>query len=301
MRFAKGHGTGNDFVILPDPDGLLELSPQLVAQICARRTGLGADGVLRLVRLAAAGLPGTGLAGAGLAGSGLTGSGAPSAEWFMDYRNGDGSIAEMCGNGIRVFARYLLDHGLAAGPVIPIATRAGIRQVRLAAAGELTVDMGGARVLGAGSAIVAGRSCPGLAITVGNPHLACLVEDPVAGFDLSSAPLVDGRQFPGGANVELVRVTGDHRAEMRVYERGAGVTLSCGTGAVAAAVAAAAAAGEWRGGPATSWTVEVPGGILAVTPDVTASLLTGPAVIVAAGDLDETWLAGLGAAARSVV
>jgi len=278
MRFAKGHGTGNDFVILPDPDGLLELSPQLVARICDRRTGLGADGVLRPVRPAA---PGPGAC-------------EPLAGWFMDYRNADGSMAEMCGNGIRVFVRYLLDHSLAAGPVIPVATRAGIRRVRQAAGGDLTVDMGAAVVLGAGSAVVGGRPCAGLAIRVGNPHLACLVEEPVAGFDLVSAPLVDDRQFPDGVNVELVRVTGDHRAEMRVHERGSGATLSCGTGAVAAAVAAATAAGEWPAGPSVPWVVDVPGGRLSVTPDAIASLLTGPAVIVATGDLDDSWLAGGG-------
>jgi len=290
MRFAKGHGTGNDFVILPDADGSLVLSPQLVARICQRRTGLGADGVLRVVRAAA---------------SGRGDTDGQSAEWFMDYRNADGSVAEMCGNGIRVFARYLLDHGLASGPVIPVATRAGIRQVRQAAGGQFTVDMGPARVLGSGSAVIGGRTCAGLSVTVGNPHLACLVDEPVAGFDLSSAPLVDDGQFPAGANVEVVRVTGERQAEMRVYERGSGATLSCGTGAVAAAVAATVAAGEWPAGPdggagpagpavpAVPWTLEVPGGRLAVTPDVTASLLTGPAIIVAEGDLDDAWLADL--------
>jgi diaminopimelate epimerase len=280
MRFLKGHGTGNDFVVLPDPDGRLDLSPQLVARICARRTGLGADGILRVVRVAALGDPG--LAGAR--------AGAAGAEWFMDYRNADGSIAEMCGNGIRVFARYLLGAGLAAGPELAVATRAGVRVVRENAGGELTVDMGPASVTGRGSARVGDRSCAGLAISVGNPHLACVVAEPVADFDLSRPPALEPGQFPDGANVEILRVTGERRVEMRVYERGSGITLSCGTGAVATAVAAAAAAGEWQAGPEHSWTVLVPGGRLTVTPSATASLLTGPAVLVAAGELDEAWL-----------
>ena len=151
MRFAKGHGTGNDFVILPDPDGRLDLSPRLVARICDRRTGLGADGILRVVRSKAAaagggaGTAGTAAAGNAAAGNAAAGTAADMgpwaeqaaeqrAEWFMDYRNADGSIAEMCGNGIRVFARYLLDHGLAAGPELAIGTRAGVRRVRDAGA-----------------------------------------------------------------------------------------------------------------------------------------------------------------------
>jgi diaminopimelate epimerase len=281
MRFAKGHGTGNDFVILPDPDGALDLPPELVARICDRRRGVGADGVLRVVRSAAAG-PAAGAAQAAAAG----------AQWFMDYRNADGSIAEMCGNGLRVFARYLLASGLAGGPSLAVGTRAGVREVRESAAGDgwLAAEMGPARVTGTGSARVGARDCTGLAVCVGNPHLVCLTDVPVEEFDLSAAPALAAGEFPDGANVEIVRVTGDRHARMRVYERGSGVTLSCGTGAVAAAVGAAVAAGEWQSGAEHCWTVDVPGGRLAVTPSATASQLAGPAVIVAAGELDEAWL-----------
>jgi diaminopimelate epimerase len=298
MRFAKGHGTGNDFLILPDPDDAIAVSPDLVARLCDRRTGLGADGILRAVRTPAAG------------------------EWFMDYRNADGSIAEMCGNGIRVFARYLLDHGLAAGPEFAVATRAGLRQVREEPSGEITVDMGTPVVLGRSAAVIGSRTCEGLEVSLGNPHLACVVDLPVADFDLSAPPVIDRDRFPGGANVEVVRVTGDRHLDMRVYERGSGVTLSCGTGAVAAAVAAQAAglqhladgrrragkagrgpagpaatgpagrAGTGPVGPAGSWSVQVPGGRLTVTLTEATSLLTGPAVIVAEGVLDEAWLSG---------
>lgn len=275
MRFAKGHGTGNDFVILPDPDGLLDVSAQLVAGLCDRHTGLGGDGVLRVVRTAAAGDD----AAAGQA-----------AEWFMDYRNADGSIAEMCGNGVRVFVRYLLVQGLADGPEIAVATRAGLRLVRVEDDGQLTVDMGGARVVGDGSVQLADQKLTGLAISVGNPHLACVVGEPVAGFDLTAPLLLSPGSRAGGANVEVLRITGEHEIEMRVHERGSGVTMSCGTGAVAAAVAAAASLGEWRPDRAQPWRVHVPGGRLVVTPSATTSLLTGPAEIVASGELAASWL-----------
>ncbi len=137
-------------------------------------------------------------------------------------------------------------------------------------------------------------------MSVGNPHLACVVTEPVAGFDLSAPPLIDPAQFPDGANVEVLRITGPRQVEMRVYERGCGVTLSCGTGAVAAAAAAATAAGQWPDRLPGPWQVQVPGGRLAVTPSVTASLLTGPAVIVAEGELDCAWLSAPAAASAAV-
>jgi diaminopimelate epimerase len=309
MRFAKGHGTGNDFLILPDPDGALALPAELVARLCDRRFGLGADGILRAVRTGAGG-------------------------WFMDYRNADGSIAEMCGNGVRVFARYLLGQGLAEGPSLEVQTRAGARQVWVEADGAITVDMGAPDIRGRSAAVVGGIECGGLEVCIGNPHLACLVDAPVTGFDLSCAPVVDQARFPEGVNVEVVRAVGPGELEMRVYERGSGATLSCGTGAVAAAVAAAAGSAAGRNtvsaagpdpgagsaagrntvsasglaepGPVSSlaelagaWTVDVPGGRLAVTLSATTSLLTGPAVIVAEGELSAAWLAGQAVAAAS--
>ena len=288
MHFAKGHGTGNDFVILPDPDGRLDLSPQLVARICDRRTGLGADGILRVVRSKAA------ADAAAPEDTWAQHAAEQSAEWFMDYRNADGSVAEMCGNGIRVFARYLLDNDLAHGPELPVGTRTGVRMVRAARAGELTAEMGPAVVTGDGSARIGERACDGLAISVGNPHLACLTDIPVADFDLTRPPELERGLFSDGANVEVLRLTGPRQVEMRVYERGSGATLSCGTGAVATAVAAAVAAGEWGAGAEHRWTVDVPGGRLTVTPSATASLLSGPAVIVATGELDDGWLASGG-------
>ncbi len=162
----------------------------------------------------------------------------------MDYRNADGSIAEMCGNGVRVFARYLLDHGLVTGPAFAVATRGGVRQVQAGADGQITVDMGPVTILGAGRAAVGGLDRDGLRISVGNPHLACLVDDPLDKYDLAEAPVLDPAEFPDGGNVELVRLAGPGAITMRVHERGSGETRSCGTGAVAAA----AAASHWPGG-----------------------------------------------------
>jgi diaminopimelate epimerase len=294
MRFAKGHGTENDFVILPDPGDLASLPAALAARLCDRHAGLGADGVLRVVRTAAlAAGPNGASADAAAA---LAATGAPdSAEWFMDYRNADGSVAEMCGNGLRVFARYLLDHGMAEGAAFTVATRAGLRRVRVEPGGSITADMGPVAVLGPGSAVSGGTVFDGLRISVGNPHLACLVDAPLDKFDLSAPPELDPEQFPAGANVELVQLTGPGSLAMRVHERGSGETRSCGTGAVAAAVAAATVAAGQAAAPgaggSTSWQVSVPGGELTVTLDETTSWLTGPAVIVAEGELAPSWLA----------
>ena len=308
MHFAKGHGTENDFVILPDPDGELDLTPALVRRLCDRRAGIGADGVLRVVEIEvlAAALTESGpgaFRAAGeaddlLASAAATALAAPATaaeaasgltpQWFMDYRNADGSVAEMCGNGVRVFTRYLIEHGLAHGPEFAIETRGGTRLVRAEPGGQFTVDMGPATVLGAGRASVGGAGCEGLRISVGNPHLACVVDTPLDGYDFSAPPVLDPAAFPDGANVELVRLTGERSAQMRVYERGSGLTRSCGTGAVAAAVAAAEAIGA-RGG---TWAIRVPGGDLTVTLDRETTLLTGPAVIVAEGQLTPSWLTG---------
>ncbi|MFE3449194.1 diaminopimelate epimerase [Nonomuraea sp. NPDC059194] len=266
MRFLKGHGTDNDFVILPDPDGELDLPPARVAAVCDRRAGIGADGVLHVVRTKL---------------SPEVADQADRAEWFMDYRNADGSLAEMCGNGVRVFARYLVEAGLAEPGEFAVATRGGPKLVRLAADGDVSVDMGKPVVLGSSTAIVNGQEYTGLHVDMGNPHLACVIGDPVAHLDLTHQPAFDPAVFPNGVNIELLNAVGTHRALMRVYERGSGETRSCGTGAVATAVAAAHLAGESTG----TWTVEVPGGILTVTLDERTSHLAGPAMIIASGEL----------------
>ncbi|MGC1209643.1 MAG: diaminopimelate epimerase [Micromonospora sp.] len=274
MEFTKGHGTGNDFVILPDPDGTLDLTPRLVAALCDRRRGIGGDGVLRVVR--AARHP----EGAALAGE---------AEWFMDYWNSDGSFAEMCGNGARVFVRYLLASGLAdpAGGTLPVATRAGV--VRAVVGGEsIAVEMRRPRMYDAAAATLGGLTLPGTAVDVGNPHLVCPLP---AGLDLDTldltrAPDVDRAVFPAGVNVEFTTpaepVDGtDGHVLMRVYERGSAETLSCGTGACAVGAVALRDAGQDTG----SVTVDVPGGRLTVTVTDDSCWLAGPAVLVANGEI----------------
>ncbi len=278
LRFAKGHGTENDFIVLPDLDGTLDLTPALVRALCDRRAGLGADGVLRVVP--AARMPDI--------------APAPGAEWFMDYRNADGSMAEMCGNGIRLYARYLVDSGLAQPGALLLATRHGPKTVRLDATGDVTVDMGPARTLGTSTAVVDGRICTGTHVDMGNPHLVCAIDDELAAWDLSSPPVVNSDTFPRGVNVELVAHRGKRHLAMRVNERGVGETRSCGTGACAVAVAFSRSAETNAGGAEpvadATWRVDVPGGRLSVELDGDHVQLTGPAVVVAAGVVDASWL-----------
>ncbi|REE99265.1 diaminopimelate epimerase [Thermomonospora umbrina] len=272
----KGHGTENDFVILPDPEGSLDLTPAVVAALCDRRAGIGADGVLRVVRAKAAHDP---------TAEALSGE----AEWFMDYRNADGGVAEMCGNGVRVFARYLVDAGLAAPGEFAVATRGGLKRVTLGPSGDVSVDMGPPVVQGEGRATLAGEEHTGLRVSMGNPHLACPVDRPVRELDLSRGPDFDTAVFPEGVNLELFRPVGDHHVEMRVFERGSGETRSCGTGAVATAVAAAVAAAG-PSAPPGEWLVDVPGGRVTVVLDGRTSHLRGPAVLVADGEIRASWL-----------
>ena len=282
LPFTKGHGTGNDFVVLADPDGQLDLTPGLVAALCDRRRGIGADGVLRVIR--AAKHPD----GAGLAGD---------AEWFMDYWNADGSFAEMCGNGVRVFVRYLLTHGLAdaeaeAAGGVPVATRAGL--VRAVVDGDtIAVDMGTPRVYDASTATLGPLTVPGTAVDCGNPHLVCALPAAVTldSLDLHTPPAHDAAVFPAGVNVEFTTpgepVEGaDLHVHMRVHERGSGETMSCGTGALAVGAVALRDAGRDAGVVA----VDLPGGRLTVTVDERTAWLSGPAVLVATGTVDRTAL-----------
>jgi diaminopimelate epimerase len=270
VLFTKGHGTGNDFVIVPDPDGALTLTPQRVAELCDRRFGIGGDGVLRVVRAA------KDPDGAAF---------ADDAEWFMDYRNSDGSIAEMCGNGVRVFTRYLISRGLATpGPEgLPVATRAGV-VVAVVEGDEIRVHMTNPRPYAASTATVGQLTVPGMAVDCGNPHLVCALHDGVAldALDLSAAPVFDPALFPAGVNVEFVAPVGRLHVAMRVFERGSGETLSCGTGALAVGAVALRDAGLASG----SVTVDVPGGRLMVTHDEAGRWwLAGPAVLVASGEV----------------
>ncbi|GAA3158720.1 diaminopimelate epimerase [Blastococcus jejuensis] len=283
-RVLIGHGTENDFVVLPDPDGTTwperRLDEAMVRRLCDRRAGLGADGVLRVVR--SVHVPDA---------ADVLGGDLDACEWFMDHRNADGSHAEMCGNGIRLFLHVLVTEGLLdrstceAG--VLVGTRGGPRRVGVASGGGYWVDMGPAREFGAGEARVGGRDFRGRAVSMGNPHLAALTDVDVDTLDLTRAPSFDTDLFPDGVNVELINVVepGAH-IRLRVFERGVGETRSCGTGACAAAYAALAAEDRSEG----TVVVDVPGGRLSVQVTPGTTVLTGPAVVVAAGELCAEWL-----------
>jgi diaminopimelate epimerase len=275
---VKGHGTENDFLVLPDFDGAAgaSLTPALVRALCDRRAGLGADGILRVVRSE---------------NDPDAKEMAADAPFFMDYRNADGSVAEMCGNGIRVFLRYLQVCGVVESDAA-VATRGGIRCARTRGDGNVTVQMGLPRFLAdrpiATAAPMPPR--PGTALELPNPHVVVPVESEaeLAALDLTRPPQVEPSR-PNGQNVEFVLRRDTRRLAMRVHERGVGETRSCGTGICAVAVAVATT--EGIGADGSTWQVDVPGGRCEVVwqPDGEV-LLTGPAVLVGEIEVDDEWL-----------
>ncbi len=284
--FSKGHGTENDFVLLLDRESTLGIGPAEVRFLCDRRAGVGGDGLLRAV----------------LAKHVEEWDGDGSL-WFMDYRNADGSVAEMCGNGIRVFARFLVDAGLASGPVVPIATRSGLLETTLLPDGRVRAAMGPVRAADAGVRVTAAGRPPlaALSVDVGNPHAVSFVDD-LDALDLGRAPgWSPADAFPAGVNLEFVQVLGPRHLAMRVFERGVGETRSCGTGTVAAAAAARARPVALPGGfggvvppggeqpepveEPSVYRVDVPGGTVEVELAGGAAILTGPAVLVAHGEV----------------
>ncbi|WP_405405755.1 diaminopimelate epimerase [Streptomyces sp. NBC_01104] len=278
--FLKGHGTENDFVIVPDPDNALDLPASVVARLCDRRAGIGGDGLLHVVR-SAAHPEAKAMAG--------------EAEWFMDYRNADGSIAEMCGNGVRVFSRYLQRAGAVEEGDLAVATRGGVKKVHLAKNGDITVSMGRALLPADGVTVTVGdRSWDARNVNMGNPHAVAFVDDLAQAGDLFAEPAYGpAAVYPDGVNIEFVVDRGPRHVAMRVHERGSGETRSCGTGACAVAVAAArrdAADPAVTGAPVT-YTVDLPGGTLVITEHPDGEIeMTGAAVIVAEGVIDPAWL-----------
>jgi diaminopimelate epimerase len=296
MDLYKAHGTGNDFVVLPDPDGRVELDADTVMALCDRRFGIGADGVLRL---------------------------APTDDGhvFMDYRNGgDGAPVEMCGNGVRVVARHLLDHGWTADRVLQIATRAGVRTATINESAEgaiesVTVDMGppsftpddlpftGGEVRDGWHHLdVDGIAVALLPVSMGNPHAVLLCEDPTEAPVTTLGPQLERHPaFPQGTNVEFSTVRDPRTLDLRVWERGVGETLACGTG-VCGAVAALTSIGRLEAG--SEVTVTVPGGTLVVGwsgAEDDPVLLTGPAEEVARLQLDTAWAERRGLAAPATL
>jgi diaminopimelate epimerase len=286
LSFSKGHGAGNDFVLFADPDGAIDLTAAQIALICDRHFGVGADGVIRAVRSSA------------LPEGSVALSEDPTAEWFMDYHNADGSPAEMCGNGIRVFTRFLLDGGMAdlrPGQTLPLGTRAGVRDVQLSGSG-FQVDLGRWHLTGDDPLVRAkglGVARPGLGIDVGNPHVVVALadDDEIDRLDLGPTPILDPAPV-NGANVEFVVPfeplieDGVGRIRMRVHERGSGETLACGTGTAAAALATRYWAGD---GAPDAWKVRTPGGTLGVrmfpAEDGEHVSLSGPAELVFDGEV----------------
>nr|WP_294696677.1 diaminopimelate epimerase [uncultured Friedmanniella sp.] len=266
--FSKGHGTENDFVILLDREGTLHVGPAEVRYLCDRHAGVGGDGLLRAVRARH-----------------VADWDGDEDVWFMDYRNADGSVAQMCGNGLRVFTRFLLDNSLATGPTVRVGTRAGLLEATVLPDTRIRVSMGPVRVL---PDQVTVRTADGMAhaalpADVGNPHAVAFVDDLTA-LDLHTAPDAPAETFPEGVNVEFVRELGPRHIAMRVHERGVGETRSCGTGTVAAAAATRAHAGDTSPLPVT-YRVDVPGGEVEVELTADQAYLTGPAVLVAHGQV----------------
>ncbi len=285
MRFAKYHGTGNDFILVEDMEDAIRLDQPLIASLCDRHMGIGADGLIRI---------------------------APDdeADFFMDYYNADGDVAEMCGNGIRCLAKYVYDRGMTAATEVDVMTRAGIKHLSIeaedGAAREVTVDMGSPgldrkAIPMAGEPAdrfvgqpldVGGTTYTATAVSMGNPHCVLFLPEGKGVADLAALDVpglgsdVEHRpEFLNGTNVEFVKVL-DGRIHLRVWERGSGETMACGTGACASLVASSLAGLTEREAE-----VSFPGGALRVAwRDDDHLFLTGPAVSVFEGELEPAWV-----------
>lgn len=289
MEFTLAHGTANDFVVFTDLDDRLVLSAGLVRALADRRRGLGADGVIRI------------------------GGGGEDADVFMDYRNADGSVVEMCGNGVRVVAKHVVDHQLVeptGDGVVRVGTRAGVKPVRIVGrhadgrVASVAVDMGPPKfrpelvpfAAADPDALrhhleVDGEVVGFSVVSMGNPHAVLVVDDvDAAPVQRLGARLERDPGFPQGVNVGFAEVVADRQLRLRVWERGVGETAACGTGACAAVVAL-----QRLSLLGQQVAVDLPGGRLDVEHiDGGTVTMTGPAVEVASGTLDTGWLAAAG-------
>ena len=258
MIGTYGHGTRNDFVLLFDPDDQITVDADQVARICSRTDGVGSDGFIRITKR--------------------------DSKWFMDYRNQDGSIAEMCGNGIRVMARYLVERGHQGEGIFAINTRAGMKYLAVPADADISVNMGHIEEIYDDVTVKIGeQTWSAIHVDIGNPHAVVFVDDLASIGDLKTAPEVDG-DYPDGVNVEFVTFLSNGELAMRVYERGVGETQSCGTGTCAVALAATIHQGKKL---PSRWVINPPGGqlIVDIDPHSNATLI-GPAVLVNDIELD---------------
>ena len=281
MKFTKLQGLGNDFVLIDAREAPGEDWPGLSNKICERRFGVGSDGLLLLLD-------------------------SRSADFHMRMFNPDGSEAEACGNGLRCLLRYIEEKGLNVRDSLLIETKAGVRQAKLVRQGGkvalIRVSMGKPS-FEPGSIPVAAEPGRGKKldimlgdyplriedrelhlnfVSMGNPHAVFFIPGPVAEFPLTQVgPKVEKNVlFPRGVNFEIVQVTGPGKCSMRVWERGAGETLACGSGACAVAVAA-----KLKGLAGDSLEITLPGGTAQVGWDGIGEVwLTGPAEIVFTGE-----------------
>src|SRR5438309_7651513 len=287
IAFGKYNGTGNDFVLIEDVAGRVTLDAELIAAICDRHRGVGADG---LIRVAA----------------------APDADFFMDYYNADGRPAQMCGNGIRCLSKLVSERGLTDKRELTISTRAGLKSVTVHEHGgrvdRVTVDMGAPGLRRgdlpmegdpAGTFLgepveVDGRSFKGSAVSMGNPHLVLFVDTDPQAVDVEhlGPRLETDPRFPDGTNVEFVAVA-EPGLSVRVWERGVGETMACGTGACASLVAA-----HLAGLAPARANVRFPGGVLDVDwrrDEGDRVFMTGGVERSFEGVLDVAWLRDRGA------
>ncbi|MEX2204201.1 MAG: diaminopimelate epimerase [Actinomycetota bacterium] len=285
LKIWKYHGTGNDFVMLEDLENERPLVPALVAALCDRHRGVGADGVIRVTR-----------------------GSADGEDFFMDYRNADGSLAEMCGNGIRCLGKLVYDRGFTTATELEVGSRDGRKHLSLDVDGavvrNVTVGMGPPAFARRDIPMdgpadesfltepfeVDGRTYKATAVSMGNPHLVLFVEEDPDDVDVRAiGPRIEhDARFPEKTNVEFVAAL-DGGVKARVWERGSGETMACGTGACAALVAA----NEAGLVPARA-EVRFPGGTLLVERMADEIFLTGPAERVFEATIDEAWLAARG-------
>lgn len=255
-----GHGTHNDFVLIFDPENKLNLNANQIKRICDRNLGIGSDGLIKIIK--------------------------QNQSWFMDYYNADGTQAEMCGNGIRVVARYLTDRGHQPSGIYPINTRDGRKFLSVPQVGDISVNMGKVSLVsGEISVKVNSNKYFGFNIDVGNPHAVVFVPDLNEIGDLAKLPDVEPVQtYPEGVNIEFAKILEDNEIQMRVYERGIGETKSCGTGTCAVALAATIKSGQKL---PIKWRINPPGGQLVVEIDAHSNAtLTGPAILLKDIELD---------------
>ena len=274
LAFVKGHGTSNDFILYNNENCTISLTSNQIVDLCNRRSGVGADGIIGAVRCEFIAIPGINHG---------------DATWFMDHQNADASYAEMCGNGARVFARYLVANGLETEKKFSISTRGGVRAVQIHPDLTVSVDMGPASEPAQGLTphvqLETGEVFESIGVFFPNPHAVCWVDtQALPTLELLMGPTIDpASSFPEGVNVEFASITGQGTVTMRVFERGVGETQSCGTGACA--VAWAARRNDPDLAEVTTWQVTVPGGVLEVSEDlITGNFsMRGPAELVARG------------------